>query len=137
MHEILQKMTATAASALALATAVVAGISVPASAAAANARGLSGAQIKARIVGNQLTDQVHYRFVFDRDGTLRSYSMGTRKIGKWSIEKNELCLETGDSDDGCYSVTLRGERFEFSPSGLGTAFDGIVEPVDRKEGGKT
>ncbi|WP_431014884.1 hypothetical protein [Bradyrhizobium pachyrhizi] len=99
-------------------------------AAAADARKLLGAQIRTRFTGMQLTDEVHYRFVFERDGTLRSYSMGTKKVGKWSIEKDELCLWLGENDDGCYALTLRGERLELVPSGIGVAFDGIVEPAD-------
>ncbi|MGR4928495.1 MULTISPECIES: hypothetical protein [Bradyrhizobium] len=27
-----------------------------------------------------MSDEVHYRFVYDQDGTLRSYSMGERSI---------------------------------------------------------
>ncbi|MGY4594151.1 hypothetical protein ACVWXL_001897 [Bradyrhizobium sp. GM22.5] len=41
---------------------------------------LTGEQIRARFAGKQLTDEVHYRFVYDQDGTLRSYSMGERSI---------------------------------------------------------
>ena len=116
---------------LVLAAVAAVGLTSPASAAAANARKLSGAQIKAKLVGMQLTDEVHYRFVFDRDGALRSYSMGAKKVGRWSIEKDELCLRLGENDDGCYTVTLRGERFEMVPSGLGLALDGFVEPADQ------
>lgn len=36
----------------------------------------------------QLTDEVHWRYVYDRDG----YSMGMKKVGKWAVEKDELCL---------------------------------------------
>lgn len=79
----------------------------------------------------QLTDEVHYRFVYERDGTLRSYAMGAKKVGTWSIEKDELCLRLGENDDGCYTVTLRGQRIELAPSGIGLAIDGIVEPADR------
>ena len=109
------------------------GLTVVASAGASaeNVRKLSGAQIRARLAGMQLTDEVHYRLVYERDGTLRSYSMGTKKVGKWSVEKDELCLRLGDNDDGCYTVTLRGERFEMAPSGVGLAFDGIVRPADK------
>jgi hypothetical protein len=67
----------------------------------------------------QLTDEVHYRFVYDRDGTLRSYSMGVKKVGKWVVEKDELCLYLGERDDGCYQVTLSSERIEMTPTGLG------------------
>lgn len=42
---------------------------------------LSGAQIRAKLSGMQLTDDVHYRIVYERDGTLRSYLMGVKKIG--------------------------------------------------------
>ncbi|MEA2914752.1 MAG: hypothetical protein QOJ15_6833 [Bradyrhizobium sp.] len=57
----------------------------PSAVTAENFRKLSGAQIRAKFAGMQLTDKVHFRDVYDRDGTLRSYSMGTKKFGKWSI----------------------------------------------------
>ena len=44
---------------------------------------LSGAQIRAKFAGMQLTDEVHYRLVYERDGTLRSVAMGVKKRGKW------------------------------------------------------
>ena len=80
--------------------------------AAENVQKLSGAQIRAKFAGMQLTDEVHWRYVYDRDGRLRSYSMGTKKVGKWAVEKDELCLYLGETDDGCYEVTLAGERIE-------------------------
>ncbi|QQO16875.1 hypothetical protein JJB99_12380 [Bradyrhizobium diazoefficiens] len=98
---------------------------------AADARKLSGVQIKARLVGMQLTDKVHYRLVYDPDGTLRSYSMGAKKAGRWSIEKDDLCLRLGENDDGCYAVTLKGQSVELVPSGLGPPLDGILEPADQ------
>ena len=62
--------------------------------AAESPKKLYGAQIRARLAGMQLTDEVHYRFVYDRDGRLRSYSMGVKK-SKWVIEKHQLCLISG------------------------------------------
>ena len=44
--------------------------------AAESVRKLSGAQIRAKFVGMQLTDEVHYRLVYERDGTLRSFARG-------------------------------------------------------------
>ena len=64
-----------------IAAATIASISVSA-VAAENFQKPSGAQIRAKIIGMQLTDEVHWRYVYDRDGRLRSYSMGTKKIGK-------------------------------------------------------
>ena len=93
---------------------------------------LSGSQIRAKFTGMQLTDEVHFRDVYDRDGTLRSYSMGTKKIGKWAIEKDELCLYFKQPDDGCYEVSLSGESIEMKPSGLGLSIEGILQaPTDR------
>lgn len=93
---------------------------------------LSGAQIRARFAGMQLTDEVHWRYAYDRDGRLRSYSMGTKKIGKWAIEKDELCLYLNEPDDGCYEVSLSGERIEMKPSGVGLTLEGVLQtPAER------
>jgi hypothetical protein len=100
--------------------------------AAESAQRLSGAQIHAKFAGMQLTDEVHWRDVYDRDGTLRSYSMGTKKVGKWAIEKDELCLYLDEPDDGCFEVSLSGKRIEMKPSGLGLSLEGVLQtPVDR------
>src|ERR1700730_13573557 len=100
--------------------------------AAENSQKLSGNQIRAKFAGMQLTDEVHFRDVYDRDGTLRSYSMGTTRVGKWAVEKDELCQYFKEPDDGCYEVSLSGDRIEMKPSGLGLTIDGILQrPTDR------
>lgn len=76
--------------------------------AAENVRTLTGAQVRAAFTGKQLTDEVHYRFVYDSDGTLRTYSMGAKQVGKWRIQKDEICLYIKDMEDGCYRVTQSG-----------------------------
>ena len=68
---------------------------------AANLRKLTGTEIRDSFAGKQLTDEVHYRLVYEKDGTLRSFSMGVKKTGKWVVEKDELCLYLGENDDGC------------------------------------
>jgi hypothetical protein len=88
---------------------------------------LSGAQIRTKFAGMQLTDEVHWRYAYDRDGTLRSYSMGSRKDGKWTIEKDELCLFLDERDDGCYEVSLSGKSITMKPSGLGATFEGVLQ----------
>lgn len=100
--------------------------------AAENARKLSGNQIRERFTGKQLTDEVHFRDVYDRDGMLRSYSDGKRKVGKWTIEKDGLCVYFKEPDDGCYEVWFSGDRIEMKPSGLGLSIEGILQtPTDR------
>ena len=100
--------------------------------AAENVQKLSGAQIRSKFAGMQLTDEVHWRYVYDRDGRLRSYSMGTKKVGKWAVEKDELCLYLKEPDDGCYEVWLSSGRIKMQPSGLGLSIEGILQaPTDR------
>ena len=111
-----------------IAATIVASIAVEVSAVAAeNPQKLSGIQIRAKFAGKQLTDEVHWRYVYDRDGTLRSYSMGTKKVGKWAVEKDELCLYLKEPDDGCYEVSLAGDRIEMKPSGLGLTLEGVLQ----------
>ena len=94
---------------------------------------LSGAQIRATFAGQQLTDEVHYRLVYERDGTLRSFALSVKKRGKWLVDKDQLCLYLGEPDDGCYEVSLVGKTFTLTPVGLGSALDGILQaPPDRE-----
>src|SRR5215471_2423184 len=48
---------------------------------------LGGSQIRAKFVGMEMTDNVHWADVFGPNGDLKSYSMGRKKDGKWRIEK--------------------------------------------------
>lgn len=115
-----------------LAVVVLGSNSFETDAAAEKLQRLSGAQIRAKFTGMQLTDEVHWRYVYDRDGRLRSYSMGTKKVGKWTIEKDELCLNLGERDDGCYEISLSGGRVEIKPSGRGLSLEGVLQtPADR------
>lgn len=95
--------------------------------AAENSRKLSGSQIREKFAGIQLTDEVHWRDVYDRDGTLRSYTLGEKKVGKWAVERDELCLHCKDPDDGCYEVWLSSGRIKMQPSGLGLSIEGILQ----------
>ena len=48
--------------------------------AAENSQKRSGSQIRAKLTGMQLTDEVHWRDVYERDGSLRSYTLGRRQL---------------------------------------------------------
>src|SRR5260370_30304817 len=69
---------------------------------------LGGPQIRAKFVGMEMADNVHWADVFGANGNLKSYSMGRKKDGKWWIEKDELCVDRGKDDGGCYQVWLSG-----------------------------
>jgi hypothetical protein len=81
-------------------------------------RRLSGKEINARFAGMELSDDVHWRDVYERDGTLKSQSMGKQRAGKWSVKGDQLCIELGADTGGCYDVWLAGSNAEFRREGL-------------------
>ena len=54
---------------------------------------LTGGQIRAKLAGTELTDNVHWRDRYQRNGTVMSTSMGRKRTGKWQIENDQLCIE--------------------------------------------
>jgi hypothetical protein len=100
--------------------------------ATANAEGtlqkLNGAQIRSKIVGMEFTDQVHWRFAYERGGTLAGMSMGRKRTGKWRIEKNQLCVEYDKEPPlKCYDVWASGKNVELKGDGV-LPLEGVVEP---------
>ena len=59
------------------------------SALAEDPKKLSGTQIRAKFSDRQLTDEVHWREVYQRDGTFRSYSMGRVRTGTWFVHSDD------------------------------------------------
>lgn len=94
---------------------------------------LSGPQIRTKLSGMEMSDEVHFGDIFGVDGTLTSYSMGRKKVDKWSVQKDEVCLDRSNKDDsGCYQVWLAGNKIELRRSGASFALDGILRtPVKR------
>ena len=101
--------------------------------AAENFKKLSGDQIRARFAGMQVTDEVHWRDVYVRDGSLRSYSMGSERLGNWFTRKDEFCVDLPEPDAGCFEVGLSGRRVAMKSTGPGLPVGGVVQtPTDRK-----
>jgi hypothetical protein len=88
---------------------------------------LGGSQIRAKFVGMEMTDNVHWADVFGPNGGLKSYSMGRKRDGKWRIEKDEICVDRGGDDGGCYQVWLSGKNVELRREGLPAAFEGVLQ----------
>ena len=59
--------------------------------------------------------------------------MGTRKVGRWAVEKDELCLDLNESDDGCYEVSLSGKLITLKPSGVGFPLEGVLQTIADRE----
>jgi hypothetical protein len=92
---------------------------------------LTGAQIRAKFAGMELTDEVHWRDLYERNGTVLSSSMGRKRTGKWRVEKDELCIEFENELENCYQVRLSGKKVELRGEGL-LPSDGVLEQPGRK-----
>jgi hypothetical protein len=94
---------------------------------------LSAGQIRARIAGMELTDEVHWRELYERSGTVTSTSMGRKRSGKWRVEKDQLCIEFEKEPPAkCYEVWMSGKKVELRREGL-LPLQGVVEqPTGRK-----
>jgi hypothetical protein len=95
---------------------------------------LTGAQIQAKFPGMELTDEAHWGEIFERNGTLAITSMGHKSNGKWRIQKDQLCLDTGNEPGGgCYEVWLSGRNVELRNQTSSTPLEAVLQkPPQRK-----
>jgi hypothetical protein len=101
---------------------------------AENFKKLTGGEIRAKVSGMEITDEVHSADVFGPGGALTSYAMGRKSTGRWRVERDQLCFDRGkEPGSGCYDVWLAGNRVELKTSGSGLPFEGILRrPVVRR-----
>jgi hypothetical protein len=72
---------------------------------------LAGPQIAATLAGMQFTNEVHWREVYETDGTLRRYAMGRAHLGTWRVRGSEMCIDFGnDGDKNCFEVWRRDNQ---------------------------
>ena len=80
---------------------------------------LKGGQIRAKLAGMELTDNVHWRDLYQRNGTVMSTSMGRKRAGRWRVEQDQLCIELeGEPIPKCYDVWISGKEVELRSEGL-------------------
>ena len=75
-----------------------------AGASAQDFRRLRGPEIAATLTGAELTDEIHWSYVFERGGLLRSCSLGKPGEGSWRVENDELCTTGGPGLVPCHQV---------------------------------
>ena len=67
--------------------------------------------IRARVIGKDMTDNTHWANYFRPDGVLLSEEMGRKWTGTWEIRKNKLCMSNPDPESlpamksGCLART--------------------------------
>src|SRR5262249_25530251 len=85
--------------------------------------------IRARFGGMELTDNVHWRDLYQRNGTVMSTSMGRKRAGRWRVEQDQLCIELeGEPIPKCYDVWISGKEVELRSEGL-LPLRGPLEPA--------
>src|SRR5438094_793718 len=104
-----------------------AGAILSGAAAAEKFQKLSGSQIRAKLVGMEITDEVHWGDVFEHNGTLTTYSMGHKTVGKWRVDKDELCEDRGKEFRGCYEVWMSGKKVELRLKGSEIPLEGVLQ----------
>jgi len=115
---------------LAAATTALLGVFAfqPTAAAEQKFQKLTGAQIQAKFAGMELTDEAHWGEVFELNGTLTITSMGHKSAGKWRIQKDQLCLDTGNEPGGgCYEVWLSGRNVELRNQASSTPLEAVLQ----------
>jgi hypothetical protein len=88
---------------------------------------LSGPQIRAKLAGMEITDEAHWADVFATNGTLTTYSMGRKSSGKWRVQQDELCIDRGNDDGGCYQVWVSGKKVELRREGSSLPLEGVLQ----------
>src|SRR3954452_23672540 len=59
---------------------------------------LAEKEIRARVVGNDITDSSHWVSYLRPDGVLISDEMGRKWTGAWKIQNNKLCMSNPNLD---------------------------------------
>ncbi|MBR0728620.1 hypothetical protein JQ582_41405 [Bradyrhizobium japonicum] len=88
---------------------------------------LDGKQIKARVVGQDITDGPHWSMYFRPDGALIGEESGSSWTGSWTIRNDRLCMTMPSSTAAdCNEVWMSGKQIRMRASKDQEAFNAIV-----------
>lgn len=89
---------------------------------------LNGAQIQARFLDMEMTDEVHWGDVYRRNGALITTEMGHHTVGKWRVQKDQLCLDRGkELGSGCYEVWVSGKNVQLKNGESSLPLEGVLK----------
>ena len=89
---------------------------------------LNGAQIQAKFAGMEMTDQVHWGDVYQRNGVLVTTEMGRKTSGKWRVQNDRLCLDRANElGSGCYEVWLSGSDVQLKSKESSLPLEGVLQ----------
>jgi hypothetical protein len=113
---------------LLVAVALTIVVTVPADA-EENFEMLKAKQIRARVVGKDISDDVHWSEYYRKDGALISMDMGTKQIGTWKIQGiSSVCRSKEKTKPlTCYEVWMSGDSISLRLHKGDDHFIGVVE----------
>jgi hypothetical protein len=84
--------------------------------------------VRATIVGREITDGSHWSIYVRPDGALVGAESGSVWSGTWNIQKNKLCLSNpGSKALDCYDVWMSGSTISLRLKKDDDNFLGVVE----------
>ena len=85
-------------------------------------------EIRARVVGKDITDSSHWVSYFRPDGVLLSDEMGRKWTGTWKIQNNKLCMTNPNLESpDCNEVWMSGANIRMRANKDQETFDAVVE----------
>ena len=85
-------------------------------------------EIRARVVGKDITDSSHWVSYLRPDGALLSSEMGRKWTGSWKIQNNKLCMTNPNLESpDCNEVWMSGANIRMRANRDQETFDAVVE----------
>jgi hypothetical protein len=85
-------------------------------------------EIRARVVGKDITDSTHWVSYLRPDGVLLSDEMGRKWSGTWKIQNNKLCMANPNLESpDCNEVWMSGANIRMRANKDQETFDAVVE----------
>jgi len=84
--------------------------------------------IRARVIGKDMTDSSHWVSYFQSDGALVSNEMGRKWTGTWKIQNNKLCMSIPNLESlDCNEVWMSGANIRLRANKDAETFDALLE----------
>ena len=85
-------------------------------------------EIRARVVGKDITDSTHWVSYLRPDGVLLSDEMGRKWTGTWKIKNSKLCMSNPNLESpDCNEVWMSGANIRMRANQDQETFDAVVE----------
>jgi len=92
-------------------------------------RPLGAREIRAQLVGKEITDGPHWSMFLRPDGVLISAEAGSSWSGKWTIRDNKLCMSNPAlATLDCNDVWTSGQRVRMRAGQDDQGLEGMIRP---------